>query len=120
MIGDVIFFNKSTGEQITTNTLKIETTMMIQHIRDFGINSQSPSTAFRCGVLCADMGKTISHIKSLDELRTNYDKQVVQNILDVYSGLLDIEFTENSFKDYITQVGESFYDDENVIVLNME
>lgn len=119
MIGDVTFFNKSTGEQLTTTTKNIETTMMINHIREFGINSQNPSTAFRCGVLCADMGRTISHIKSLEEFRTDYDKQVINNILDVYSDLLNIEFTEESFKEYITQIGETFYDDENIITLNM-
>lgn len=119
MIGDVTFFNKSTGEQITTTTRNIETTMMVRHIRDIGINSDSVSIAFGCGVLCADMGRTISHIKSLEELRSEYDKQVVQNILEVYSDLLKIEFTEESFKEYITQIGESFYDDENIITLNM-
>lgn len=120
MIGDVIFFNKSTGEQIRTTTTKIEVVTMVNYMRKFGIESNDCLTAFRCGAICADMGRAISHLKTIPELRTVYDYQVIENLVSLYSELLGREFTEESLKEFVAQVGETFYDDDNVIVLNME
>lgn len=119
-MNDITLFDKRSGQKIETSYFKIKTTQMCLFLKNLAEDERvERSISYKCGVVSMMVTEILISLNTPIEMRDKNVNDLINTAIEVYSEILGDNITENKLLELFDDLGNDFFDDENIIVMTM-